>query len=134
MGKHSWSALTSNPCVYDFSEVIYFFFYFYVMILIFFNIAGLQCSDNFLLYSKVTQSYAHIYIPFSHMIMLQFSVLHSSMSLLVHSRGKSLHLLTPDSQSIHSHPVSLGNRQSVLQVHDFFSVESSFVPYTRFQI
>ena len=33
-------------------------------------IAGLQCSANFLLYSKMTQSHIHIYILFSHIIRL----------------------------------------------------------------
>ena len=40
-----------------------------MMILAFFIIAGLQCSVNFLLYSKVTQLYTHVYILFSHIIM-----------------------------------------------------------------
>ena len=33
-------------------------------------IAGLQCSANFLLYSKVTHSHMHVYILFSHIIIL----------------------------------------------------------------
>jgi len=33
-------------------------------------IAGLQCSVDFLQYSKVTQSHIHVYILFSHIIML----------------------------------------------------------------
>ena len=37
---------------------------------LFFIIAGLQCSVNFLPYSKVTESHIHIYILFSHIIML----------------------------------------------------------------
>ena len=37
---------------------------------IFSIIAGLQCSVNFLQNSKVTQSHMHVYIPFSHIIML----------------------------------------------------------------
>ena len=39
------------------------------MIFIFSIIAGLQCSVNFLPYSKLTQSHTHVYI-FSHIIML----------------------------------------------------------------
>ena len=43
--------------------------YFYLFLMIFFHIiAGLQCSVNFPLHSKVTQS--HIYTLFSHIIML----------------------------------------------------------------
>ena len=34
------------------------------MIFIFSIIAGLQCSVNFLLYSKLAQSHSHIYILF----------------------------------------------------------------------
>ena len=41
------------------------FFFFFLFIMIFFAIiAGLQCSVNFLLYSKVTQSHIHVYILF----------------------------------------------------------------------
>ena len=40
------------------------------MIFIFSIIADLQCSVNFLLHSKVTHSHIHVYILFSHIIML----------------------------------------------------------------
>ena len=40
------------------------------MIFIFSIIAHLQCSVNFLLHSKVTQLHIHVYILFSHIIML----------------------------------------------------------------
>ena len=40
------------------------------MIFNFSIIADLQCSVNFLLHSKMTQSYIHVYILFSHVIML----------------------------------------------------------------
>ena len=40
------------------------------MIFIFFIIAGLQCSVNFLLYSMMTQLHMHEYILFFHIIML----------------------------------------------------------------
>jgi len=40
------------------------------MIFIFSIIAGLQCSVNFLLYSKVTHLHIHLYILFSHIITL----------------------------------------------------------------
>ena len=43
---------------------------FFIMIFIFFVTAGLQCSVNFLLQSKVTQSHIHVYILFSHTVML----------------------------------------------------------------
>ena len=60
----------------------------------------------FLLYSMVTQLHIHIYILFSHIISLhlsdqtQFPVLHSRISLLIHSKGNSLYPLTPSSQSL----------------------------------
>ena len=47
------------------SILIFFSFYF-----IFSIIAGLQCSVNFLLHSKVTQSHIHVYIVFSHITMI----------------------------------------------------------------
>ena len=47
-----------------------YLFGFFVMIFIFSIIAGLQCSVNFLLYSKVTQLYIHVYILFSYIIVL----------------------------------------------------------------
>ena len=40
------------------------------MIFVFSIIAGLQCSINFLLYNMVTQLHIHVYIIFSHIIML----------------------------------------------------------------
>ena len=40
----------------------FFFFFIFLMILIFSIIAGLQCSINSLLYSKVTQSHIQIYV------------------------------------------------------------------------
>ena len=45
-------------------------FFFVIMIFIFSIIACLLCSVNFLLYSKVTQSHIHVYILFTHIIML----------------------------------------------------------------
>ena len=47
-----------------------FFFIFYNDFYFFLHEAGLQCSVNFLLHSKVTQSHIHVYILFSHIIML----------------------------------------------------------------
>ena len=47
-------------------------------------------------------------------------MLHSRISLLIHSKGNSLHLLTPSSQSTPSLPRPLGNHKSIiLQVHEF---------------
>ena len=43
---------------------------FFFLFLCFSIIAGLQCSVNFLLYSKVTQLHIHMYILFSRIIML----------------------------------------------------------------
>ena len=48
------------------------FFFFFIMIFIFYIIAGLQCSVNFPLYSKVTQPQIHVYIIFYHIIMLHY--------------------------------------------------------------
>ena len=46
-----------------FLSLFFFFWWFYLFP------AGLQCSVNFLLYSKLTQSHIHIYIPFSHIML-----------------------------------------------------------------
>ena len=94
-----------------FTPLFYLFFsgssriYIYTFFLfLFFSItAGLQCSVNFLLYSRVTQSYVHRHILFSHIIMLHHKCLNivpSRISLLIHYKGNSLHLLMPNSQSI----------------------------------
>ena len=102
------------------------------MIFIFSIVIGLQCSVNFRLYSKVTQSHIYVYaFFFSHYLpscsiisdQIQFPVLYSRISLLIHSKGNGLHLLIPDSQSTHSLPLPLGNHKSLLQVYEFFSVE-----------
>ena len=61
-----------------------------------------------MLYSKVTHSYIHIFILFSHYPPscsitsneTEFPVLYSRISLLIHSRCNHLHLLTPNSKSI----------------------------------
>ena len=67
---------------------------------------------QFLLYSKVTQSYIyiHIYILFLTLSSVMFHhnwldiQLYSRISLLIHSKYNSLHLLTPNSWSIPSPP------------------------------
>ena len=78
----------------------------------FFHYSWFMCSVNFLPYSKVTQSHVYKYILFltlsstifSHYHItsdqIYFPVLYSRISLLIHSKCKSFHLLTPDSQSI----------------------------------
>ena len=73
------------------------------MIFIFSVIPGLQCFVNFLLYSKVTQSHVHVHILFLMLssIMLRHKWLDivpraiQRISLLFHSKGSNLHLLTP---------------------------------------
>ena len=95
------------------------------MIFIFSIIAGSQCSVSFLLHSKVTQSHIRVYIFFfpPHYHAPSQVTRHSSqgstsrISLLIHSRGNSLHLLTPDSCPSHSSP--LGIHKPVLHVHEF---------------
>ena len=66
MGEKKWRGNSLNKGNIDGESFIFFI----LMIFIFFIVAGLQCSVKFLLYSKVTQSHIHIYIPFSHIIML----------------------------------------------------------------
>ena len=81
---------------------------------------------QFLLYSKVTPSYINIH-SFSHIIFHHvlaqetIPVLYSRISLFIHSKCNSLHLLTPNSQSIPLPPPHLGNHKSVLYVCEFVS-------------
>ena len=105
------------------------FFFLYILIF-FFIIPDLQCSVNFLLYSMVTQLHIHVQILFSHIIIpiindwILFPVLHSRISLLIHSKGQSPHLLTPSSQSIRPPPLSIMSTRSLFcKSMVFFSVE-----------
>ena len=50
-----------------------------------------------------------------------FPVLCSKISLHIHSKCSRLHLLTPNSQSLPSLSLPLGNHKSVLHVHEFVS-------------
>ena len=63
----------------------------------------------------------HVHILFSHIIMLRhkiwFPVLYGRISLLIHSKGSSLHLLTPNSQFILLPPP--WQPQVCFHVHDF---------------
>ena len=61
----SWGG--KGICLGFLAFVFILFFDFYLFSII----AGLQCSVNFLLYSKMTQSHIHVYIVFSHIIMLR---------------------------------------------------------------
>ena len=67
---------------FDVEDYLFLVFFFLHNDFNFFSIiAGLQCSVNFLLYSKVTQSHIHVYIPFSHIIMLHhkwLDIVHSA--------------------------------------------------------
>ena len=107
---------------------------------------------QFLLYSRVTQSYIHTYkhvcvcvythIPF---LISREYIQGTGYSFLYYRVGShclsilnvnSSHLLTPESQSIPSPPSPLGNHKSVLLVYESVSVLQigSFVPYFRFNI
>ena len=60
-------------------------------------VAGLQCPINFLLYNKVIQSHIHIYIPFSHSIMLYHKGLRGLVQLCeeTDTRGVSVEIQKP---------------------------------------
>ena len=85
-------------------------FFIFIMIFIFWTIAGLQCSINSPLFSKLTQSHTYIYILFSHIScsiindQIQFPVLYNRISLLIHSKGNSLHLIIILKFPIHPTP------------------------------
>ena len=61
-----------DKLIWEFQKLptLLLFIFYFIMIFVFSIIAGLQCSVNFLLYDKVIQSHIHIYILFSHIIML----------------------------------------------------------------
>ena len=130
----TWNNLTfplNYKSVYI-SRTMFNFFLFFKWFLLFSIIAGLQCSVNFLLYSKMTQSHIHIYVLFlTSSIMLHhkwLDIVPSAIqqdSLPIHSEGNSLHLLTPDSQSIPLPPPLPWQPQvSFPSPMSFFSVES----------
>ena len=91
-GNSSGSSTWGPPAVLRLLKKIFYYDWFTVV-----------CQ--FLSYSKVTQSYIYIN-PFSYIILyykwldVHVPVLLSRISLPVHSKCKSFHLLTPDSQSI----------------------------------
>ena len=98
-----------------------------VLFILFFIIIDFQYSVNFCWSSKVTQLYIHITYTFcfSHYppscsitsVWMEFPVLNSRTSLLIHSKCNSLHLPTPDSQSI-SLPLSPGKHVSALRIYE----------------
>ena len=99
---------------------------------------------QFLLYSKMTRSciYIHSFSPIilHHVPSQEFPVLSSRISLLIHSKCGSLHLLTPNSQAIWLTPSPSWWPQACSSCHKFcfvlfcfFLSIGSFVPYIRFQ-
>ena len=76
------------------------YFLHFLIIFIFSIICGLQCSVHLLLYSKVIQLHMHVYIIFLTLSCsiisdwLQFPLLYNRISLLIHSKSNSFHLLT----------------------------------------
>ena len=118
------------------------------MVFIFSIIAGLQSSVSFLLHNKLTRSHIHVYILFSHIVMLHHKWLDKVPSTIqqylidypfqrqwfasinpIHSKGNSLHLLTPNAQPILFTSPPLGNHKSVLHVHDFLFCEKFHLCY-----
>ena len=65
-----WVGWGEPRCLLFFAWVnLCLFIYLLKMVSIFSIIVGFQCSVNFLLYSKMTQSHIYIYILFSHIIL-----------------------------------------------------------------
>ena len=100
------------------------------------SISAVQQSD------PVSLSHTHTHILFfSHYPpscsilseQIQFPLLCSRISLLKHSKCNSLHLLTPNSQSLPLLSLPLGNHKSVLHVCEFVSFLQigSFMLYIR---
>ena len=100
-------------------ERIFYFIFYHLFIHIY-----------FLLYSTVTQLHLHVYILFSHITcciiidQTEFPVLHSRIPLLIHSKGNSLHLLTPSSPTPPTtSPSPLATTGLFYKSMIFFSVE-----------
>ena len=112
-------------------------FIFLKMIFIFSIIADLQCSVNFLLHSEVTQLHIHVYILFSHIVMLHHkwpdivpsAIQQDPIAYLFQS------LLTPNSQSI-SLPTPPSWQPQVCSPCPWVSFpwEVSLLPYIRFHV
>ena len=119
----------------------------FLMIFVFSIIVGLQCSVSFLLYSKVpshthTHTHTHTYTFFFSYYppACSITIRYSSqcyythrISLPIHSKGSSLPLLTPNSQSI---PLSPPQQPQVFSPSPWISFlwKGSFVSYIRLQI
>ena len=99
-------------------QIFNYDFYCYIVV-------NLQCPVNFYCTTKWSHHiYIYIiflilYIMFHHKWLDIVPVLYSRISFLIHSKWHNLNLLTPNSQSIHSHSLPLGNHKTVLQVHEF---------------
>ena len=114
----------------------FFFFCIFTVIFIFSIIADLQCSVNFLLYSKVTQLHVRAYILSSHIIMLHNKWLDRVSSAIQQDRKPFLFSLHP----FHSLPQLLpqgqighncsgfqaSSRVSSISAHPTLSYEGQF--------
>ena len=68
------------------------------MIFIFSMIADVQCSVHFLLHSKVTPSLLHVYILFSHIIMLHHECNIRALFRKMKVKRKQLKVVSPEEQ------------------------------------
>ena len=101
--------------IYSYYFLNDFYFFHYSWFTVFCQFSTVQQGD------PVTHTCTHSFLTLSCPIrseQIKFPVLYSRISLLIHSKGNSLHLLIPDTQSIPL-PYPLGNHQSVFQVHEF---------------
>ena len=110
----------------------------------FFHYSLFTVFCQFLLYSNLTQSHICVCVcvcvlffssyPPSCSITSDFHVLYHRISLLIHFKGNSFHLLTPNSQSISLHPPLLDNHVCSPCPWVSFLWKGSFMPYIRVQI
>ena len=132
IGKNSvsWSNRATKTTSCSNSVFISHFFYF-----LYYRTVDLQCCMNFCCTAKWPRRILFFSCYLSlHSVLRDWvwlPVLYSRISLLIHPKSSSLHLLTPNSQSL----LPLVNK-SILYVYESVSVLQigSFVPYFRFYI
>ena len=102
--------------------------FFNFIMIIFSIITGSQCSCNFLLYTKLTQSHIHVYILFTYIIMLHHMWLDIVPSAIQNDlmaypfqtqEFASINTKFPIHATPSPLPLLLCNHKSVLHVHDF---------------
>ena len=120
-------------CVLDFCFSFLIWFLFFPLRLVYRVLSILLYSSDTVIYTYVF--FFSYYPPLCSIIsdQIQLPVLYSRISFLIHSKGNSLHLLTPDFQSI---PLPPPQQPQVFSPSPWVSFlwKASFVLYIRFHL